>query len=37
MDIQQKINFAIKEEFEKRGVEFAFPTQTLYVNKTDSK
>jgi len=33
MDIQQKINFAIKEEFEKREIEFAYPTQTLYVNK----
>lgn len=33
MDIQQKINFAIKEEFEKRGIEFAYPTQTVYVNK----
>lgn len=32
MDIQQKINFIIKEEFEKRGIEFAYPTQTLYVN-----
>jgi len=37
MDIQQQINFAIKEEFERKGIEFAFPTQTLYVNKTDSK
>ena len=34
MDIQQEINFKIKEEFEKRGIEFAYPTQTLYVNKT---
>jgi len=33
MDIQQEINFAIKEEFEKHGIEFAYPTQTLYVNK----
>jgi small-conductance mechanosensitive channel len=33
MDIQQKINFAIKEEFEKHGIEFAYPTQTLYMNK----
>lgn len=32
MDIQQAINFRVKEEFEKRGIEFAFPTQTLYVN-----
>lgn len=31
MDIQQKINFAIFEEFEKRGIEFAYPTQTLFV------
>jgi small-conductance mechanosensitive channel len=37
MDIQQEINFAIKGEFEKRGIEFAFPTQTLYVNKSESK
>lgn len=34
MDIQQEINFRIKEEFDKRGIEFAFPTQTLYLNKT---
>ena len=34
MDIQQEINFAIKEEFEKRGIEFAYPTQTLYMHKT---
>lgn len=34
MDIQQEINFSIKEEFEKRGIEFAYPTQTLYLQKT---
>jgi len=34
MDTQQEINLAIKQEFEKKGIEFAFPTQTLYVNKT---
>src|SRR3989338_2518423 len=34
MDIQQEINFAIKEEFEKRGIEFAYPTQTLFLQKT---
>jgi len=33
MDIQQEINFAIKKEFETRGIEFAYPTQTLYLNK----
>ena len=33
MDIQQEINFAIREEFEKQGIEFAYPTQTLYLQK----
>ncbi|MBN2572169.1 MAG: mechanosensitive ion channel family protein [Ignavibacteriales bacterium] len=33
MDIQQEINFKIKEEFEKRGIEFAYPTQTLFLEK----
>jgi len=33
MDVQQEINFAIREEFEKRGIEFAYPTQKLYVSK----
>ena len=33
MDIQQSINFIIKEEFDKMNIEFAFPTQTLYLNK----
>lgn len=33
MDIQQKINLSIKEEFEKQKIEFAYPTQVLYINK----
>jgi small-conductance mechanosensitive channel len=33
MDIQQSINLAIFEEFEKRKIEFAYPSQTLFVNK----
>jgi len=33
MDIQQEINFLIKEEFEKKKIEFAFPTQTIHLNK----
>jgi len=33
MDTQQEINYAIKEEFEKIGVEMAFPTQTIILNK----
>jgi small-conductance mechanosensitive channel len=37
MDIQQEINFKMKEEFEKRGIEFAYPTQTLFLEKGDTK
>lgn len=33
MDIQQSINLTIYEEFEKRGIEFAYPTQTVFVEK----
>lgn len=29
MDIQQKINLDIRKAFEARGIEFAYPTQTL--------
>ena len=32
-DTQQQINFAIKSAFEKEGIEMAFPTQTIYLNK----
>jgi small-conductance mechanosensitive channel len=33
MDIQQAINLKIYEKFEEEGIEFAYPTQTLFVNK----
>lgn len=33
MDIQQDVNLRVYREFEKRGIEFAYPTQTLFVNK----
>ncbi len=33
MDIQQAINLQIFEEFEQAGIEFAYPTQTLYLNQ----
>jgi small-conductance mechanosensitive channel len=33
MDIQQTIYFAIHERFEQEGIEFAYPTQKLYVHK----
>jgi small-conductance mechanosensitive channel len=32
-DTQQEINFKIKEAFEKEGIEMAFPTQTIFLNK----
>lgn len=35
MDTQQKINLDVYREFEKRGIEFAYPTQTLFVNKEE--
>jgi len=33
MDTQQEINYKIKEAFEKEGIEMAFPTQTIFLNK----
>jgi small-conductance mechanosensitive channel len=33
MDIQQAINLYIHEQFENEGIEFAYPTQTLYLNQ----
>lgn len=37
MDIHQSICFGIAEAFKKRGIEFAFPTQTLYLERVDGK
>ena len=31
MDVQQEINLALYRRFEEEGIEFAFPTQTLFV------
>lgn len=33
MDVQQAINLAAMEALEEKGVEFAYPTQTLFLNK----
>jgi small-conductance mechanosensitive channel len=33
LETQEKINFALIEEFEKEGIEFAFPTKTIYLEK----
>ncbi len=31
MDVQQAINLGIHERFEEEGIEFAYPTQTLFL------
>lgn len=31
MDIHQAINFGILRGFQREGIEFAFPTRTLYL------
>jgi len=36
MNIQQNINLEIFEKFEKEGIEFAYPSQTLFLNKEDN-
>lgn len=35
MDIQQEINFALREEFDKLGIEFAYPTQTVFLERPE--
>ena len=35
MDTHQVINLEIFKEFERRGINFAYPTQTLYLNKEE--
>ena len=36
MDRQQAINLGIARAFAERGIEFAYPTQTLYVDRLDA-
>ncbi|MGD8329999.1 MAG: mechanosensitive ion channel family protein, partial [Acidobacteriota bacterium] len=36
MNTTQSINLKIKRRFEKEGIEMAFPTQTIYVEKDES-
>ena len=36
MDRQQQINLSIFEQFENDGIEFAYPTQKIYVAATDN-
>ena len=33
MDVQQEINYRIYEEFARRRIEFAYPTQTVYLTR----
>lgn len=33
MDIQQAINFEIYQKFQELGIEFAYPTQTLFISQ----
>ena len=35
MDLQQSMNFRLIEEFQKAGIEFAYPTQQLYVTTSE--
>lgn len=35
MDLQQSINLALMKAFAKDGIEFAYPTQTLYVQRSE--
>lgn len=37
MDIQQQINFRLLEEFASRGIDFAYPTQTVYLEQTEPR
>ena len=36
MDIQQAVNLSIMRAFEEENIEFAYPTQMLYVSRLDS-
>ncbi|NDP41001.1 MAG: mechanosensitive ion channel family protein, partial [Rhodoferax sp.] len=37
MDVQQAINLQLVRRFAEQGIEFAFPTQTLYLNRGASQ
>ena len=37
MDIQQRINLEMHRQFEEAGIEFAFPTQVVYVNPENAE
>ncbi len=35
MNTQQEINLAIKKKFEEEKIEFAYPTQTIFISKNN--
>ena len=37
MDTQQTINLSVYRTFEEKGIEFAYPTQTLFLNKENNE
>ncbi len=37
MEAQQKVNLEIMKMFEEKGIEFAFPTQTVHLTNSDHK
>jgi len=37
MDVQQAINIGLYEEFEKEGIEFAYPTRTLFLENQQTE
>ncbi len=36
MDVQESINYKIFDKFAEEGIEFAYPTQMVYVNRTEA-
>jgi len=37
MNVQQAINLQLVRRFAEHGIKFAFPTQTLYLNRSASQ
>lgn len=37
MDTQEKINLAVYEQFQKLGIEFAFPTRSVFINEVEKQ
>ena len=35
--VNERVNLAIMQAFEGEGIEFAFPTQTLYLKQSDGE